>query len=46
MLELTEVIQVRLPISTGNNSLIIGGNLTKFSKLVEKGLKFNTYGEF
>ena len=37
---------MRLPISTSNNSLIIGGNLTKFGKLVEKGLKFNINGEF
>ena len=41
-----EVTQVRLPISTSNNSLIIGGNLTKFGKLVEKGLKSNVNGEF
>ena len=41
-----EVTQVRLPISTSNNSLIIGGNLTKFGKLVEKGLKFNINGKF
>ena len=41
-----EITQVRLPISTSNNSLIIGGNLTKFGKLVEKGLKFNINGEF
>ena len=36
---------MRLPISKSNNSLIIGGNLTKFGKLVEKGLKFNINGE-
>ena len=41
-----EVTQVRLPISISINSLIIGGNLTKFGKLVEKGLKFNTNGKF
>ena len=37
---------MRLPTLTSNNSLIIGGDLTKFGKQVEKGLKFNINGEF
>ena len=41
-----EVTQVRLPISISINSLIIGGNLTRFGKLVEKGLKLNINAKF